>query len=402
MYPDLSYLIADLFGTPADNGFAVVKTFGLLLVFAFLASAYVLRLELVRKEKLGLLMPITVKVPAKELRWSDILSNTLIVFILAFKIPYVVRNSAEFKNDVLGILFSSKGDATTGIILSLLFLGWMYFRKIQRAKNANLISKVIRPADHVPDITIMSAVFGIIGAKLFVILENEKAWTGFLRNPIEQLFSGSGLAIYGGLIMAFIAVYFYLRKVKLAPIHVMDAAAPALIIGYVVGRMGCQLSGDGDWGIVNTLDIPAWWFLPEWMWAYDYPNTVVEYINPDSGNYIVDIPDCSGYVNAEGLQPRYCGKLAHAVFPTPIYESILGIVIFCVLWSLRKRIVIPGMLFFIYCILNGIERFWIEKIRVNDKLNILGIEGTQAEFISVLLVLTGVVGCLYLWRKNKS
>ena len=72
------------------------------------------------------------------------------------------------------------------------------------------------------------------------------------------------------------------------------------------------------------------------------------------------------------------------------------------LWSIRKRITIPAMLFFIYLIFNGFERFWIEKIRVNERYDIMGIQTTQAEFISVILMIIGIIGCVVLWRRSKS
>ncbi|MDH3649290.1 MAG: prolipoprotein diacylglyceryl transferase, partial [Saprospiraceae bacterium] len=194
-----------------------------------------------------------------------------------------------------------------------------------------------------------------------------------------QFFSGSGLAIYGGLIVAFIYIYWYVNKKGIKPIHVMDSVAPALIMGYAVGRIGCQLSGDGDWGIVNTLVQPGWWFLPDWMWAYDYPHNVLE-----KGQMI------------EGCSWNYCRRLIDPVFPTPFYETVLSLVIFAILWLLRKRIRIPGVLFFIYLIFNGLERFWIEKIRVNDKIPMFGMELTQAEIISFLLFFVGIAGCIIL------
>ena len=72
------------------------------------------------------------------------------------------------------------------------------------------------------------------------------------------------------------------------------------------------------------------------------------------------------------------------------------------LWWLRKKIAIPGMLFFIYLIFNGTERFFIEKIRVNEKYEVLGIQSTQAEFIAVILFLIGLVGCLFLLSRNRQ
>ncbi|MBK8832883.1 MAG: prolipoprotein diacylglyceryl transferase [Saprospiraceae bacterium] len=76
-------------------------------------------------------------------------------------------------------------------------------------------------------------------------------------------------------------------------------------------------------------------------------------------------------------------------------------VIFTILWALRKRFKVAGMLFFLYVLLNGIERFFIEKIRTNPDINILGMKATQAEYVAGLLIMTGIVGMIYLWMKNK-
>ncbi|MBK8502419.1 MAG: prolipoprotein diacylglyceryl transferase [Saprospiraceae bacterium] len=112
------------------------------------------------------------------------------------------------------------------------------------------------------------------------------------------------MAIYGGLIVAFFYIFWYVKQKGMKPIHVMDAAAPAMIMGYAVGRIGCQLAGDGDWGIVNAMPEPSWWFLPDWMWAYDYPHNVL--------NQGIPIEGCEG---------NYCRRLAEKVFPTPFYKS---------------------------------------------------------------------------------
>ena len=165
-----------------------------------------------------------------------------------------------------------------------------------------------------------------------------------------------------------------------------DTAAPALMLGYGTGRIGCQLSGDGDWGIVNTLAKPDWMsFLPDWVWKYNYPHNVI-----GEG---VPIPGCEG---------KYCYQLAEAVFPTPLYESVACILLFFVLWSVRKRTMIPGMIFFLYLILNGIERFLVESIRVNSKYQVGDFTFTQAQLISTLLFLTGVIGVIYLGKRKKS
>ena len=114
---------------------------------------------------------------------------------------------------------------------------------------------------------------------------------------------------------------------------VMDAVAPALMVGYGVGRIGCQLSGDGDWGIANTAAQPDWWFLPDWMWAYTYPHNVL-----NEG------------VRIAGCEWQYCYELSPAVYPTPFYETIMAFIIVGILWILRKRIKPAGTLFFVYSV----------------------------------------------------
>jgi prolipoprotein diacylglyceryltransferase len=121
------------------------------------------------------------------------------------------------------------------------------------------------------------------------------------------------------------------------------------------------------------------------MWAFDYPHNVLR----------------EG-VMIEGCQNLYCTRLAEPVYPTPFYETVMSLVIFAILWLLRKPIRIPGMLFFVYMILNGIERFFIEKIRVNPDINILGMKATQAEYIAVLFFLIGIAGCYWTWSRVRS
>jgi phosphatidylglycerol---prolipoprotein diacylglyceryl transferase len=232
------------------------------------------------------------------------------------------------------------------------------------------------------------------------------------------------------LILAAIAICWYASKKGIKIIHLVDAAGLALLLAYAVGRIGCQVSGDGDWGIFNSayvlnserrvveagpgdyeaqlnrnasyylkgmvydkdsmlvpvtdrvypgLDkVPAksWKgpsFLPTWMVAYTYPNNV----NKDG----ILIPGC---------QEEHCRELPQPVFPTPIYETLVCTILFILLWSIRRRIKVPGVMFGIYLILNGLERFIVELFRVNNTYSFLGLHPTQAEIISTLLVLTGI------------
>jgi len=387
MYPDLSYILHDLFGTEPDNAFSIVKTFGLFLVLAFIASAYVLRLELKRKYEEGLLGATVEKITVGEKPAAMAYVYQLLTgFLIGFKGVWIVQNYDQFSMDPFGGLFSTEGNWLAGIFGALLFAGWTYYQGQKAAKNkTKTVTRTIPPQEKVWDITMVAAISGIIGAKLFAIFESKDTLANFFSDPIGTLFSGSGLAIYGGLIVAFIVVYRYVKKQNMPPIHVMDAVAPVLLVGYAIGRMGCQLSGDGDWGIVNTLEMPGWWIFPEWMWSYDYPHNVL-----------------NRGVLIEGCDWNYCRRLAEGVFPTPIYETIVSLILAGILWALRKKMTIPGTLFALYLIMNGVERFFIEKIRVNDVIDLGFVQGTQAEFISVGTVITGIILWVVLVKRHRA
>ena len=149
MYPDLSYILSDLFGTPVDNGFSIIKTFGLLLVLAFLASAYVLTLELKRKEAMGLLPSVSIQTKADKIRIWDIITNSLLIFILGYKLPYVIRHVNLLKSDPAGTVLSKNGDLTIGLIAASITLIWMIFKKRKLEANAPLVTKIIRPHERV-------------------------------------------------------------------------------------------------------------------------------------------------------------------------------------------------------------------------------------------------------------
>ena len=383
MYPDLSYLFHDLFGTAPDNAFSVIKTFGLFLALAFLASAYVLYLEFRRREEMGVFKASErVTNYDKNYLYKNTLINALIAFFFGFKLPYIFQNFQNFKVDPASMVFSGKGVLWTGLILALGFGLYFFFTEQKSEYFGKTIKESILPSARITDITIVAAISGILGARLFSIFENME---GFLNDPIGTLFSGSGLTIYGGLILAFMVVYWYVHKLGIKPIQVMDAVAPALIVGYGVGRMGCHFSGDGDWGIVNELDKPSWFFLPDSFWSYSYPRNVLR-----EG---VEIAGCVG---------NYCRELSPPVFPTPIYEIFLCGLIFLILWNLRKRITIPGVIFFIYLTLNGVERFFIEQIRVNERYDLMGLNWSLSQAIAFGFIVIGLVALFILYRRKNN
>ena len=402
MYPDLSYILHDFFGTNPDNAFSIIKTFGLLLVIAILTAAYMLMKEMQRKEKEGLLKPVKEKkVTGQPATPIELVGNGLLGFFLGFKFLYIVQNFAQFQLDPAGVILSLTGNWLGGVLGAALFAGLKFYEKNREKLDKPLVKEVlVYPHERIGDITILAAVSGIIGAKVFALIEDlDLVYAGRITfgDLINSFFSGSGMAIYGGLIGGFIGVMIYLKRKRISTIHILDAVAPALMVSYGVGRIGCQLSGDGDWGIpiekISETGEVLWAYtkpafmsiLPEWFWAYDYPHNVI-----DEG------------VKMDNCVWRYCHKLTSPVFPTPLYEIIMALGLGGFLWAIRKKVVIPGMLFFIYLIFNGFERFWIEKIRINEDYNILGFPTTQAEFISVCLMLIGAVGCVVLWRRYKK
>lgn len=406
MFPNLSYLFAKLFGTPVDNFLSVFQTFGLFLTFAFLASAYVLYLEFKRKEKEGIFQGVKEReVVGEGPKLQPVLINALIGFILGAKLLYIAMHFPEFKENAANVVLSTKGSFIGGLLGLLTLGGYKYWQDLKTKLVKPLTrEKMVYPHQRVGDITIIAAIFGLLGARLFSILEN---FRDFIQDPVGQLLSGSGLTIYGGLILAFAAVYYYVRRLGMKPIHVMDAVAPALIIGYAVGRLGCHMSGDGDWGLPNVLEKPNWFIFPEWMWSFDYPHNVIHSYNSDpftgaSFNDGIAIPDCGGYYTADGSEPKYCTRLKTPVYPTALWESILAFMIFGLLWILRKRVRIAGMLFFIYLIFNGIERFFIEGIRVNPHYEIAGLYWSMSQYIAFGLVLIGVLGCVILRQMDKK
>lgn len=383
MYPDLSYFFSDLFGTNADNWLSIFKTYGLFLVMAILVASQILYIELRRKAKEGIFQPTIVeKTEGKKPVWQDYAYTSIFGFLLGFKGLYAAQHFEQLQRSADAVLLSLDGSWLGGLLGALIFAA-MKYREAYQLRNTQPSTRTaeVYPHDRIGEITIIAALSGVAGAKLFYIFED---FSTFLEHPMRSIFSGSGLTIYGGLIGGFFAVSWYLRKHRIPLVPILDAVAPALIIAYGIGRMGCHFSGDGDWGIVAAAQ-PSWWFLPDWLWSYDYPNNILR----------------QG-VALEGCVNRYCAHLAEAVYPTAVYETIMAFTIGGILWSLRKRLKIAGMLFFLYLALNGLERFWIEKIRVNSKYDLGFLQATQAEIIATLLFLIGAGGMLWLWRKNKK
>lgn len=403
MYPNLYFALYDLIGVdwPALK---LINSFGLFVALAFVAASRVLAVELRRKEKLGLVKGRTVKtIVGKPATVADIVTNGLIGFIFGYKFVYLFVNAGELFSGT-GLpqqhIFSTDGSLLWGLVLAAVFAGWRYYDAKKKSLPEPEEKTEYQPASqYTGNITLVAAIGGIIGAKFFHLFENPAEFIDFFRNPSLDSFLG-GLTIYGGLIVGALAVYFYSRKIKVAFIHLCDATAPGLMLAYGIGRMGCHVSGDGDWGIPNTADKPSWLtWLPDWAWSYEYPNNVNGILGPREAGYTGKlITENDPWPIFEG----YGTYLDPGVYPTALYEVVMALLIFVLLWSLRKRIKIPGMIFAIYLVFNGLERFFIEKIRVNSTYQIFGAEITQAEIISTLTFIAGIVMIIWLYRKHKS
>lgn len=394
MYPTLYHFVYDVFGIDggAVQWMKIVNSFGLFVAIAFIFAHKLLVSEMKRMEANGSMKATQKKVTVGEApRALDILSNALLGFILGYKFVYLFLNADEAfggQGRPQEMLLSAEGNWPAGLILAALF-GWLRWREAKKQQLPEPKEELltVHPFEHAGNITLIAAIGGIAGAKLFHLLEYPEQLIEFFTNPSVDGFL-SGLTVYGGLIIGGGSVLLYARyKCGLSMQRLMDAAAPGLILAYGIGRIGCQVSGDGDWGIENTAPMPGWLsWLPDWLWAYDYPNNV-----NGVGEPLLSGPCFEGY----------CTHLVPPVFPTPVYETLMCLVIFFVLWKLRTRLLKPGALFAAYLLANGVERLFIEQIRVNIDKHFAGISFTQAELISVLFILAGAIWLYILYGKSK-
>jgi phosphatidylglycerol:prolipoprotein diacylglycerol transferase len=224
-----------------------------------------------------------------------------------------------------------------GIFLALAFLAasWAAGRGFgERGYDAELASSAV----------VWAAVGGIVGARLWLVLA---AWPEFVQAPASFLFTGGGFVFYGGLLGGALAMTIFFRRNGIPWLRGADAVAPAIVLGQAVGRIGCQLSGDGDWGAETTLP-----------WGMAYPYAVVGWDKPP-GVY---------------------------VHPTPIYECVAYFAIFAYLWRVRREPAPDGTQLFRYFLLSGAARFVVEFVRINPPI-LFGL--SEAQLTSLLLMAIG-------------
>jgi len=226
-----------------------------------------------------------------------------------------------------------------GLMLALGFIvtGIIFRKELKRVGiNVDLADSVI----------IAALLGGIFGAKIYSVIEGIREYG---LDSLKDFFSGAGLVWYGGLIGGTIAVVVTI-KLKHQPIlPIIDLIAPLPILGYAFGRMGCFLSGDGDYGPPS--DLP---------WAMAFPNGTV--------------------------------PTTERVHPTPLYEIIMSLIAFAYLWKIRKKTRGPGYMFGMFLILSGIERFIAEFWRITakvlfDVISVAQITGVLTIIIGIFLIL---------------
>jgi len=215
---------------------------------------------------------------------------------------------------------------------------------------AKRLKEIGRPADWAYEMVFAAIVGGIVGARAWSVIEN---WDEAKDDLLGSIFSGSGLVFYGGLFGGALAVLGWAWWRGVLDLKTLDVAAVPLAAAYAIGRIGCQLAGDGDYGV-------AW----DGPWAMSYP---------------------------DGTVPT-----TEKVHPTPVYETIVMGLVAWFLWR-RRNSMPPGGLFALYLLLAGTERFLVEFIRRNDAV-VAGL--TLAQLIALAMMVTGGVWLLVLRQRG--
>ena len=243
-----------------------------------------------------------------------------------------------------------------GLMLALSFLTTSY-----------VLKKLFKQANYPPDLSdqviLVAAIAGLAGSKLYYLLF--EAFDRFVKHPVDMIFSGAGLTWYGGFVLAMISIIYLIRKNKLPVLRSIDMISVPLPLGYGIGRIGCHLAGDGDYG-------KPW----DGIFATDYSKGIVP---PSQAFYGSEI--AKDYPN--GIVPDH--TLCH---PTPMYETVMSVIIFFILWMTTNKKLPAGFQISLYFMLGGLQRFAIEFLRINPKVA-FGLSGAQ--LISIALIAIGGV-----------
>jgi phosphatidylglycerol---prolipoprotein diacylglyceryl transferase len=373
MYPDLSYFFNDFFNTPIDNWTSVFKTNGVLLAFTFGICSIVLKNELKRREAIGLIKNIN---PSQLIQWAE---NSFLIALSAvtgYKMVHIALNLNAFKSNSRGMILSWEGNIYGGLFFILCAVCTIFFNYKETKSSEKKKKSFYKLSTH---LTVFTIIIGLIFNKLFGILEVD-----FEGKTFYQIFNNSGTNFFGGLFGGILGGFIFCKLYKIPFHNLLDSIAPIMMLGYAIGRLSCHLPGDGCWGIDNPLTKPNWFILPQWLWSCNYPRNIT--------NKGVNMVDTIGVYNK---------ILETPVFPTPLYEAILGFIMFLILWRMRKKVIKPYLLFTYFLLLMGVERFLIEFIRINSTYYFIGLHLSQAQFISLFLILVSISFLLYTKLKIK-
>ncbi|HEY1357365.1 MAG TPA: prolipoprotein diacylglyceryl transferase family protein [Thermoleophilaceae bacterium] len=222
---------------------------------------------------------------------------------------------------------------TFGICFALGFLA-------AGALLARRLRELGEPVDWAYEVVFAALVGGVVGSRVDYLIQN---WDKVKDDLLGNLFSGSGLVWYGGVVGGAIGVLLWAKRRDWLSLTMLDVVSLPLALGYAIGRIGCQLSGDGDYGIHSSLP-----------WAMSYPHGTV--------------------------------PTTQEVHPTPVYETLAMGFVTLLLWQWRDRFR-PGGLFGVYLVLAGLERLLVEFIRRNDSV-IAGL--TLPQLLSLAMIAGGV------------
>jgi phosphatidylglycerol:prolipoprotein diacylglycerol transferase len=315
-----------------------------MLALGFIVANALLTSELRRKS-------MNVDVSAPFLKVSRVLYGVVVaVFLLTYTLQYSFSHLLEF------CVSSPLHVVVTAIVL---VVGWFVFRPIITKHTSKQ-----RGFDLATAVTFIALVGGVLGSKLLFLAENLR---DFGSEPFGLAFSPSGLTFFGGLILVTALLIWICRKAGISFLSLADATSPGLLLAYGIGRIGCHLAGDGDYGFPTTLP-----------WGTDY----------SKGTF----PPSFAFRDFPEITSKYPGGIvpdATLCHPTPVYEFLLCGVLFLLLWRFRKTLKPDGKIFMLYMMFAGAERFSVEFIRVNPRV-ILGL--SEAQLIALGLLLVGAIG----------
>ncbi len=227
------------------------------------------------------------------------------------------------------------------------------------------------PVDYASSLVFFAAIGGLAGARIWAIYDD---FPSYLQHPMSMIFSGTGFVWYGGLVGGLVAVYFVARHFGIRFLTTADMAAPAVLVGHAFGRMGCLLSGDGDWGVPTKMP-----------WGMAYPHAIVGWNSQTVLKLGAHDQLVSGFYPGVRVQP------------TPIFEAVLYVAIAAfLLWVLRKRNWREGRVFYWFLILSGGARFLVEFWRINPRV-LWGL--SEYQLFSIVMMVAGTAALLWTWNR---